>query len=224
MNMPRLVKRRLRRALRAIVAAVSEPDEPESYFTAELERYNRFTVGEGTYGKPTVLYDGDTSLTIGRYCSIASDVTILLGGEHHSGWVTTYPFSAWYDGARDFPGYPYSKGDVVIGHDVWLGYGVCILSGVTIGSGAIVAACSIVTKDVAPYSIVAGSPARQIRVRFPPETVEALLRIRWWTWPLAQIEEAWPLLLSDNVEKFVSRYQSESRNRDDKNNPSSRDI
>jgi acetyltransferase-like isoleucine patch superfamily enzyme len=118
------------------------------------------------------------ALTIGRYCSIADKVEILLGGDHRLDWVSTYPFAAmqglWPD--ADAPAdYHVSRGDVTIGNDVWLGSGCIILSGVTVGHGAVVAARAVVTRDVAPYTVVAGNPARPLRQRFDPDTVAALL-------------------------------------------------
>ena len=167
-------------------------------------RYSAFEVGEGSYGYPDVVfYDAGAKLVIGRYCSIAPGVTILLGGEHHLDWVTTYPFSLLVDDAKGLGGYPYTRGDVIIGNDVWIGYDAMILSGIKIGDGAVIAARSVVTKDVEPYSIVAGNPARLLRLRFPEHIIEALREISWWNWPAEKIKEAWPMLQSDRIEEFI---------------------
>jgi acetyltransferase-like isoleucine patch superfamily enzyme len=180
---------------------------PGPYIMAQNRRYAAFEIGEGTYGRPEVsFYDAGATLKIGSYTSIAPGVQILLGGEHHTGWVTTYPFSLLFDEARSLPGYPASKGDVVIGSDVWIGQDALILSGACIGHGAVVAARSVVKGEVAPYSIVAGSPARHVRFRFPEETVRALLEIAWWDWHPAEVKRAWPLLQSPDVGAFVARY------------------
>jgi virginiamycin A acetyltransferase len=170
-------------------------------------RYANHAVGEWTYGSPTILsWDDTTNFTIGKFCSIADEVTILLGGEHRTDWVTTFPFPIFFDEAKDFIGHPISKGDVIIGHDVWLGRGALIRSGVHIGNGAVVGAGSVVTKNVEPYSIVAGNPARHIRYRFSEETILALESISWWNLPVSEIKAALPLLLSDNVEAFTNKF------------------
>ena len=103
-----------------------------------------------------------------------------------------------------------SKGNVSIGHDVWIGTEALILSGVSIGHGAVIAARSVVTKDVPPYAIVAGVPARVIRSRFDPATVASLLRIAWWDWPREKIETALPLLMSDRLDAFLAQYDAVS--------------
>lgn len=168
------------------------------------ELYPEYEIGRHTYGKPLICRFGkETALKIGSFCSFASDIKILLGGEHRSDWVTTYPFNVRWERAKGITGNPSSKGDVSIGNDVWVGTGVTILSGVTIGDGAIIGAGSVVTKDIAPYSIVAGNPARFIRNRFEDEFVTRLLKVRWWEWDDAVIEKNISALLSDNISGFL---------------------
>ena len=104
-----------------------------------------------------------------------------------------------------------SKGDIVVGSDVWIGRGSTILSGVTIGDGAVVAAGSMVTKDVAPFSIVGGNPARLIRMRFDEHTVEKLLVLRWWDWDDAKIGRHLHLMLSNRIDEFLEFAQHEGR-------------
>lgn len=165
-----------------------------------------YEVGDHSYGCPEVLTWGKgRKIFIGKYCSIASGVKIFLGGNHRPDWVTTYPFSAILDAwpeARGIKGHPHSNGDVRIGNDVWLGGYSTIMSGVTIGDGAVVAACAVVTKDVPPYAIVGGNPAKIIRYRFSDELVASLLAIKWWDWPERYIRNAIPDLLSGNIEAF----------------------
>lgn len=197
---------RLRRALRKALHTLAGRGSPVG-FLSEEPRYSRFEVGAWSYGEPEVIYwDAGARLRIGRFCSIASGVTILLGGEHHTEWVSSYPFSLIFPEAASLPGYPYTKGDVVIGNDVWIGRNALLLSGITVGDGAVIGAGSVVSRDVEPYSIAAGNPARHVRYRFPAETIEALRRIAWWHWPLADVKQAWPALQSGDVEAFVERY------------------
>lgn len=129
-------------------------------------------------------------LIIGKFCMIASDATFIMNGANHlTDAITAYPFAIfggnWAD-AMDGKSYP-NKGDTLVGNDVWIGYGATIMPGVQIGDGAIVAAKAVVTKDVAPYTIVGGHPAEVIRKRFDDETITTLLETRWWDWPIEQI-------------------------------------
>ncbi|MGV2442242.1 CatB-related O-acetyltransferase, partial [Bacillus atrophaeus] len=100
--------------------------------------------------------------------------------------------------------------DIVVGNDVWIGYQSCILSGVTIGNGAIIGAKSVVTKDVPPYSIVAGNPAKFIRYRFPQEIIDKLENLAWWDWDISVIKISIPLLLSDKIDEFFTSPEKES--------------
>lgn len=166
---------------------------------------NVFPFGRGTYGSPTVRrYDESTGLTVGSYCSIAEGVTIYLGGNHRIDWITTYPFSVFKDCAKHISGHPSSKGDVIIGNDVWIGAGVTILSGVNIGNGAVVGACSVVVKDVPPYGIVAGNPAKLVRFRFSDVAIKTLEGLAWWDWPEAKLDAAMPYLLAGDVSSLSS--------------------
>lgn len=169
--------------------------------------YQGFSIGEWSYGHPRVPRGEDgTTLTVGRFCSFASGVTILTGFNHRTDWVSTYPFQVMVGDKMRLPYPSISKGDVVIGNDVWVGTDALILSGVTIGNGAVIGARSVVTKNVPPYAIVAGSPARVVKYRFDQQTIDALLAIAWWDWPQAKIEEALPLLMSSDLKAFIRRY------------------
>jgi acetyltransferase-like isoleucine patch superfamily enzyme len=170
---------------------------------------NRYVIGGHTYGNPRVISWGEgTSLTIGKYCSISKNVIIFLGSEHRIDWVSTYPFPILWEEAKGISGHPSTKGDVIIGNDVWIGYGVTILSGVNIGDGAVIGAGSVVIKDVPPYAIAAGNPCYIIKYRFDEETIERLLKIRWWSWPDHQVRENIKSICSEAMDEFVKRFGS----------------
>jgi len=173
--------------------------------TARLRyRGKRISFGHGTYGSPRVYtWDNTTSLTIGKYCSISSNVKILLGGEHRTDFVSTYPFNVLLPGCRRLTGHPSSKGNVEIGHDVWIGLGATILSGVRIGNGGVVGAQSVVARDIPPYAIATGAPATVVKHRFPPEVIEQLQRIQWWNWSRERIQAAAPLLMNSDIQAFL---------------------
>ncbi|MBM4263023.1 MAG: CatB-related O-acetyltransferase [Deltaproteobacteria bacterium] len=174
------------------------------------ERFPEYEFGRGSYaGDLEVLSWGEgATLRVGNFCSIADGVTILLGGEHRTDWVTSYPFSVLWDKARHIVGHPATKGDVTIGSDVWLGRKCLILSGVTVGHGAAVAAHAVVTKDVPPFAIVGGNPARVIKYRFTPEEIAGLLKIAWWNWPDEEIRKSLPFLLSNQIGEFIRKHDS----------------
>lgn len=166
---------------------------------------NRVHIGEFTYGNPEIKTWGENSiLKIGKFCSISDKVTIFLGGEHRSDWVSTYPFNTLMEDYSYIKGHPKTKGDVIIGNDVWIASGATILSGVTIGDGAVIGCNTVITKDVPPYAIVAGDPGEIIRYRFKEYIVNELLQINWWNWQLKDIEVAIPLLLNTDIEGFIS--------------------
>jgi acetyltransferase-like isoleucine patch superfamily enzyme len=159
-----------------------------------------YEVGEHTYGAPQILFGDFGKLKIGKYCSIAKNVVIFLGGEHMTDWITTYPFITLKN--LDVP-VPKINTNVNIGNDVWIGYGVTILYGVTIGDGAILGARALITKDIPPYAIVGGVPAKIIRYRFETNDIKKLLDVQWWNLPDEEVDELIPLLLSNNVNELV---------------------
>ena len=166
--------------------------------------YPQYDIGKGTYGKPLILSWGEkATIKIGSYCSLADGAIIFLGGEHRPDWVTTYPLNLhWEKGPIE--GLPATKGDVVIGNDVWIGLGATIMSGVNIGDGAVIATRSLITKDVPPYAIVGGNPASIIKKRFNDGIIKKLLDIKWWDWEDEQIEKAIPIFLSNDIEAFIN--------------------
>jgi acetyltransferase-like isoleucine patch superfamily enzyme len=166
-----------------------------------------YIIGDHTYGNPNVVsLGGGVSLTIGKYCSISRNVLIFLESEHRTDWISTYPFPLLWKEADGIPGHPTTKGNVIIGNDVWIGFGTTILSGVTIGDGAVLGACSVVTQNVPPYAIVAGNPARIVRNRFNEETIQKLLQIRWWDWPDEKVKENIHLICSNSIDVFIKKF------------------
>ena len=166
------------------------------FYTFQFNK--KYSIGKYTYGNPMILYGEGADLKIGNYCSIAKGVIIYLGGNHNVDWITTYPFPEIF-----VENVASSKGDVIIGNDVWIGRNATILSGVKIGDGAIVGANSVVTKDVSPYSVVAGNPAKHLKYRFTEEVITELLRIKWWYWEHEEVLKHIDLLCSPNTDKFL---------------------
>ncbi len=169
------------------------------------------SVGKYTYGHDGIrlhFANSGKSLTIGSFCSLATGIQIYLGGNHRTDWITTYPFGHIFQGVFnsqtfDKTGHPSTNGDVVIGNDVWIGSNATIMSGIKIGDGAVIACNSHVVKDVEPYTIVGGNPAKYIRHRFTSEQIEKLLEIKWWEWPDEKINRYLPLLCSGNISDFI---------------------
>lgn len=132
-------------------------------------------VGDYTYGGLRVLtYNKDNKLCVGKFCSIAQDVMFVLSGDHYTNHISSYPYRVWIMNEKQEG---VSKGNILVDDDVWIGYGATIMSGVHIGQGAVVAAGAVVTKDVPPYAIVGGVPAKVIKYRFEPEMIEELMKI-----------------------------------------------
>jgi len=163
-------------------------------------------IGKYTYGHPTIIKGNNAgNLIIGKFCSISDQVVILLGREHRKDWITTYPFPAFpgdWPEAAEIPECERSKGDVIIGNDVWICYGATILSGVNIGDGAVIGARAVVTKDVPPYAVVAGNPARIIGKRFDDKMIEKLLELKWWDWSEERIRADIKILCSNNFKEL----------------------
>lgn len=171
-------------------------------------RIDRVVVGKKTYGELNVTDFSllDTKLKIGSYCSISPGVRFLLGGEHQINSISTYPFKVKCFGYNMEAG---SKGDIVVGDDVWIGTNAIICSGITIGQGAIVAAGAVVTKDVEPYAIVGGNPAKIIKYRFEKEVVNCLQNINlidlFDKFNGSQIAVIYNELNSENIDNIINQ-------------------
>ena len=186
--------------------AVTDP----SIQVGEYTMYNDFVHDPRDFQKNNVLYHYPVNhdrLVIGRFCSIACGAKFLFNSANHAmGSLSTYPFPLFFqewglEKARVAEAWD-NKGDIVIGNDVWIGYEAVILAGVTIGDGAVIGTRAVVTKDVPSYTIVGGVPAYPIRRRFPPETIDALIELQWWDWPLEQIAEGIQFIQSGDIKSL----------------------
>ena len=168
-----------------------------------LEKYE---IGEWTYGDPKVLDWGEgATLKMGKFCSIGGGVVIFLGGEHRINRISTYPWAGVFPYFKNTEHVNATKGDVIIGNDVWIGDRATILSGVSIGNGAVIGASAVVTKDVSPYAVVAGNPAKLIKFRFEQDVIDSLKKIQWWDWPLEKILSELPDEAED-VKSFMKKH------------------
>lgn len=144
-------------------------------------------------------------LIIGKFCMIASGVTFIMNGANHlSRSISSYPFAVFGNGweqAMEGKAYPI-KGDTIVGNDVWIGYGATIMPGVKIGDGAIIASNSTVTKDVHPYTVVGGNPAKEISKRFSDEKIKKLQSIQWWDWPIEKITKNVQALTGEDIDEL----------------------
>ena len=173
----------------------------------EYTMYNDFVHDPRDFQKNNVLYhypvNGDR-LKIGKFCSIACGAKFLFTSANHAlGSLSTYPFPIFFEewglDAKDIRQAWDKRGDIVIGNDVWIGFEAVILSGVIVGDGAIIGTWTVVTKDVPPYTIVGGAPARPIRRRFEDAVIEKLEALRWWDWDEEAIRRAIPAIQSGDL-------------------------
>lgn len=192
-------------------ARQAHKDQTRMVFAAEIEKLG-WSVGDHTYGRP-IVFERMARLIIGRYTSIAFGAQIALAN-HRSDLVSTYPFAALADLWPSVPGGTQdheSRGDVIIGNDVWLGASCFIGAGVKVGDGAIVGAKTVVVDDVPPYTVVVGNPARIVRMRFAPNIVDKLMRLAWWDWPDEKVDRYLPLMLSPDIQHFIREARREEK-------------
>ena len=174
--------------------------------------YNDFVADPLLFEKNNVLYHypiHQEKLIIGKFCSIAYGTKFLFNCANHTlKSLSTYTFPLFYEEweleksnittAWD------NKGDIVIGNDVWIGYEAVIMAGVHIGDGAIIAARAVVTKDVPPYTIVGGTPAKEIRKRFDTEVIQQLLKLKWWDWSTNKIRQCLPYIAEGKLDELLA--------------------
>lgn len=193
-------------------------DYDKLVFLKNLVKAQNIIVGDYTYfddrrsgpekfEEYNVLYNYEFSkvkLVIGKFCAIAAETRFIMTGDHKLDGITTYPFPIFQQGwekafnVTDLP----VKGDILVGNDVWFGYGSMIKNGVKIGDGAIIGAGAVVVKDVPPYAIVAGNPAKVVKMRFDEKTIARLLKIAWWDWDIEKINKHLTLLCSMDIDRL----------------------
>lgn len=173
--------------------------------------YNDFVNDPTQFEKNNVLYHypiNQDRLIIGKFCSIACGAKFLFNSANHtlkslSSYTFPLFFEEWGLNKKNVASAWDNKGDIIIGNDVWIGYEAVIMAGVHIGDGAVIAARAVVTKDVPPYTIVGGTPARKIRMRFEEETIAKLQQIQWWNWPVEKIRQSLPYIMEGTVDRLI---------------------
>mgnify|MGYP004480757765 CR=1 FL=1 len=174
--------------------------------------YNDFVKEPKDFEKNNVLYQypiNQDKLIIGKFCSIACGAKFIFNSANHTlSSLSTYPFPIFFEewglDVKDITKAWDNKGDIIIGDDVWIGYEAVIMSGVHVGNGAIIAARAVVTKDVPPYTIVGGTPAREIRKRFDTDVIKRLLMLKWWDWPIDKIRQCLPYIMNGALDELLS--------------------
>jgi len=175
---------------------------------------NLVEVGKWSYGRPNIYrWDWKSKIIIGNFCSLGPDINFYVGGDHRADWISTSQlpatqFNETFKKTKSIKNFSKSKGDIVIGHDVWIGGRSTILSGVTIGTGAIIAAGSLVVNDVEPYTISGGNPNRVIKKRFEDSVIKKILDTEWWFLKDTEIDDLSKFLLSSDTENFFSYINS----------------
>ena len=173
--------------------------------------YNDFVNAPTDFEKNNVLYHypiNHDRLIIGKFCSIACGAKFIFTSANHTlKSLSTYPFPLFFEewelDKKNVASAWDNKGDIIIDNDVWIGYEAVIMAGVHIGDGAVIAARAVVTKDVPPYTIVGGTPARKIRMRFEGETIAKLQQIQWWNWPVEKIRQSLPYIMNGTVDRLT---------------------
>ena len=173
--------------------------------------YNDFVNDPTQFEKNNVLYHypiNQDRLIIGKFCSIACGAKFLFNSANHtlkslSNYTFPLFFEEWGLDKKNVASAWDNKGDIIIDNDVWIGYEAIIMAGVHIGDGAVIAARAVVTNDVPPYTIVGGTPARKIRMRFEEETIARLQQIQWWNWSVEKIRQSLPYIMDGTVDRLI---------------------
>ncbi len=154
-------------------------------------------------------------LIIGKYCSIGSGAVFMMAGNqgHRIDWVSTFPFYFQANIFKESQNAYIKAGDTIIGNDVWIGSEAMIMSGVTIGTGAVVAARSVVVKDIPPYAVTGGNPAKILKYRFKEDEIKKLLTMKWWNWTESQVKEAMHVICATNITHLWQHWQENIANK-----------
>lgn len=188
-------------------AAITRPTISVGDYTI----YNDFRNDPCQFEENNVLYHypiNHDQLIIGKFCSIACGATFIFNSANHrQSALSTYTFPLFYEewqlDKQEVTSAWDNKGDIIIGNDVWIGYEATILSGVRIGDGAIIGARALVTKDVPPYTVVGGVPAKELKQRFDPSTIQKLQQLQWWDWPYEKIQRGIPYLRNGDIDQLT---------------------
>jgi lipopolysaccharide transport system ATP-binding protein len=180
-----------------------------------IENIHLWKADRGTYYDRNVniiSWSDKYEIHVGKYCSIGRDCNFFLHANHRPDWITTSsqlwgPVTPEIASMHMEMGHPACKGNITVGSDVWIGAKATIMSGIKIGDGAVIAANSHVAKDVEPYALVGGNPAKHIKYRFTKEQIDKLLNIKWWNWDDEKINKFVPLLCNDNIDDFIQTVE-----------------
>ena len=175
----------------------------------DIKASHLLSIGEGTYGAENLIihsWNNSTRISIGKYCSIADNVHVFLGGNHDISRISTFPFGSGADLIGPRQGQLRSNGHVNIGNDVWIGSHASIMSGISIGDGAVIAAFAHVVRDVEDYEVVGGNPAKHIKYRFSQEIIDALTDMKWWNLPPSKIMENRKILSSKPTLQKLKKF------------------
>ncbi len=175
-----------------------------------------FLIGDFSYYTSVHVHDekkdGDLKVIIGKFCSIGPEAKFMLAAEHSTKWNTTYPFDAILKRTDSEGERIISKGNIIIGNDVWIGENVTFMSGITIGDGCVIGSNAVVTKSFEPYSIIVGNPAKVVKRRFDDSRIEKLLEMKWWDWELSHIHACLGILQSEDTDKLFEYYKKHIEN------------
>jgi len=182
---------------------------------------NLAVVGKWSYGNPKIYrWNWKNKIFIGNFCSLGPEIKIIIGGNHRTDWVSTsqlpadtFNFNDTFLNAQKIKNFNYSKGDLHIENDVWIGAFSIIFSGVRLGNGSVVAAGSVVTKDVEPYTVVGGNPAKFIKKRFTSKQINFLNSSKWWELEDKKIDLLSKYLLNENVDLFIKKLNYLKKNK-----------